>query len=110
VICALIVLWSGHRSVGLTRVLRTRPNSRSADASDVKRWRETRWIVPKWLAPPPMTVGLFFLIAKPIGYADWVGCLGVIIAVLIGLVFRRRYDATVVESTERSTTVVYTKR
>jgi hypothetical protein len=79
--------------------------------SDVKWWRETRWILPAWITAPLMTVGLFFLIAKPIGYADWVGyCLIVIIAALIGLVFRRRYDATVIDSTERTTTVLYTKR
>ena len=75
------------------------------------KWTSSRWIVPSWLSLPLMEIGVFFLFAKPIGYDDWVGyCLIVFASVVTGLFVRRRYHAKVLESSERGTTVLYTKR
>ena len=60
--------------------------------------------LPSWLAGPLVTLGLVFLIAKPLGLADeWAFYFyWLVLAAAAGVFFGLRYQVTVVERTEES--------
>jgi hypothetical protein len=75
------------------------------------KWLRKLLPFPTWIVAPLMFLGLFFVVAKPLGDDDWYGyAVSFVVAAIIGAFFwRRRYSTTVLERTERCVTVLYTR-